>query len=233
MAARVRLRLAERTLKAFFRSAGERDASVDQAGARSSPSTWRRCVRSEGGRTEGRLDPLPYRLEVDADRGQRVAIEGVEQIAAGCVPRADQADELCLDALRCDTPLAQRRTDLTADAGKAVQQVLVADEAVPEAARLLGRASNDLPGVAGELFGHHRLPGRGPCLRCTVCLVTPSRVAVSCHDHPRFRALSTWRISSRSVSARRAATARNPTSGSLSAAPSAISSVLCIPVSIC
>src|SRR6201987_3724938 len=107
---------------------GSGDAPSPPTGARSSPSAWRRSVRGEGGRPECRLDPLPHRVEVDADRGQRVAIEGAEQSAGGCVLRADQADELRLDALRCDAPLAQHRTDLAADGGKAVQQMLAADE---------------------------------------------------------------------------------------------------------
>src|SRR5260221_12624088 len=92
MAAGVRLCLAERALKAFPRPAGERDVPGDAtgapAGARSPPSAWRRSVRGEGGRPECRLDPLPRRVGGDADRGQRVAIEGVEQTAAGCVLRA-------------------------------------------------------------------------------------------------------------------------------------------------
>src|SRR5271165_782788 len=98
---------------------------------------------------------VPHGVEVDADRGQRVAIESVEKAAGGCVLRADQADELRLDALRRDAPLAQHRTDLAVGAGKSVQQVLAADEAVPEATRLLVRASNNLTGVAGETFGHY------------------------------------------------------------------------------
>jgi hypothetical protein len=51
--------------------------------------------------------------------------------------------------------------------------------------------------------------------------------------HPSFRAFSTWTISSRSVSARRDATARSPTSGSVLAALWAISSAGSMHVSIC
>ncbi len=66
-------------------------------------------------------------------------------------------------------------SDRGADSGgKAVQQVLAADEAVPEAARLLGRANNNLPGVAGEPFWHCCLPSRWPRLRCAACSVNPS-----------------------------------------------------------
>src|ERR1700751_741579 len=131
---------------------GSGDAPSPPTGARSSPSAWRRSVRGEGGRPECRLDPVPHRVEVDADRRQRVEMECVQQTAAGCFLRAERADDLRLDALRCDAPLAQHRTGLAVGGGKAVQQVLVADEAMPEAARLLGRANNNLPGVAGELF---------------------------------------------------------------------------------
>ena len=144
------------------------------ARARSSPSTWRGRVRGEGGRPECRLDLLLYRIEVDAERGQRVAIEGCRTGRRRCVRRADQADELRLDALKSDAPLAQQRSDLATGGGKAVQQVLAADEAVPEAARLLGCANNNLPGVAGESFGHRRLPRRGTRLRGGACSVKPS-----------------------------------------------------------
>jgi hypothetical protein len=51
--------------------------------------------------------------------------------------------------------------------------------------------------------GHYRLPIRLPGFRCTACLVTPSGPAMPCQDRPSFHAFSTWRISSRSVSARR------------------------------
>src|SRR5438270_9877056 len=112
------------------------------------------------------------------------------------------------------------------------EQMLTADEAVAELARLRLGQDDDLAGAIGEALEHHRLPIRRPCLRCTVCLVTPRRLAMSCQDQPSSRAFSTWRISSRSVSARRAATARNPTSGSLLAAPWAISRVVSIGVSI-
>src|SRR5262249_58423240 len=81
---------------------------------------------------------------------------------------------------------------------------------------------DDGAGGIGEALEHHRLPVRRPYLRCTVCLVTPSRLAMSCQDQPSSRACWTWSSSSRSASARRAATARSPTSGSLPAAPSAV-----------
>ena len=38
----------------------------------------------------------------------------------------------------------------------------------------------------GEALEHHRLPSRRPYLRWTVCLVTPSRSAMSCQDQPEL-----------------------------------------------
>jgi len=66
-AAGVRLRLAERNLKAFLGPAGERYVPGDPARARPSPPAWRPGGRGEGGRPECRLDPLPHRVEVEAE----------------------------------------------------------------------------------------------------------------------------------------------------------------------
>ena len=96
----------------------------------------------------------------------------------------------------------------------------------------LARIFDDGASIRGEAFEHHRPPIRRPYLRCTVCLVTPSRSAMSCQDQPSSRALWTCRVSSRSARARRAATARRPTSGSLLVAPSATSSTGSMVVSI-
>src|SRR5438270_6388601 len=96
---------------------------------------------------------------------------------------------------------------------------------MPEAAGLGLSPDDDVAGGGGEALEHHRLR---PYLRWTVCLVTPRRLAMSCQDQPSSRACWTWSSSSRSASARRAATARSPTSGSLLAAPSAIWRVVSI-----
>ena len=113
------------------------------------------------------------------------------------------------------------------------QDVLAAHVAVPEPAGMLGGVYDEGTSVLGEAFEHQRLPIRRPYLRCTVCLVTPRRSAMSCHDQPSSRAVCTCKTSSRSARARRAATARSPTSGSLLVAPSAISSTGSMLVSIC
>src|SRR5262249_59796799 len=120
-----------------------------------------------------------------------------------------------------------------AGGGGREQEMLAADIAVPKPAGMLLGLGHHSASLTGEALEHHRLPTRRPYLRCTVCLVTPSRLAISCQDHPSARAFSTWRSSSRSISIRRAATARRPTSGSLLEAPSASSSVFSMFVSLC
>src|ERR1700761_8618713 len=146
---------------------------------------------------------------------------------------AGQAAELGLGPLRGEPEVAEQGADRVVLAGDhPQQQVLGADVVVVEAPGVVLGLHDDLAGRSGEALEHHRLPIRRPYLRCTVCLVTPSRLAMSCHDQPSSRAFSTWSTSRRSVRDRRAATARNPTSGSLLAAPSAISKVVSIPVSI-
>ena len=51
--------------------------------------------------------------------------------------------------------------------------MLTADVAVPEPAGVSLGMDHDGAGIIGEALEHHRLPVRRPCLRCTVCLVTP------------------------------------------------------------
>jgi hypothetical protein len=60
---------------------------------------------------------------------------------------------------------------------------------------------------------------RRACFLWTACRDTPRISAISCHDQPCSRALSTWSASSCSSNLRSAATARSPVRGSeLSAA---------------
>ena len=57
---------------------------------------------------------------------------------------------------------------------------------MPEPVGMLQGEGHDGQGLGGAGL-RHRAPVRLPCLRCTVCLVTPSRVAMSCQDHPSVR----------------------------------------------
>src|SRR5262249_2443785 len=127
-----------------------------------------------------------------------------------------------LDAFGRDALVTQGCAGRLAGRGRGQQQVLAADVVVPEPTGVGLGLGDDLAGGVGEALEHHRLPVRRPYLRCTVCLVTPRQVAMSCQDQPSSRARWTCRSSSRSASPRSAATARSPTSGSLLAAPSAI-----------
>ena len=65
--------------------------------------------------------------------------------------------------------------------------MLAAEVATGEPGCVSQGAGDRGKGVQGQVPGHYRLPIRLPCLRCTVCLVTPSRPAMSCQDHPSFR----------------------------------------------
>src|SRR6266702_4747548 len=193
------------------------------AGGRDSPG--------EGVRPEGGLDSRAHHVQVDPDEGQRLAVDGAQR--AGGPPAPDGAEYLRLDPLRADALVAQDGTRRRTSRGRRQQQVLTADKAVLEPAGIGLGLDDDVAGILGEALEHHRLPIRRPYLRWMVCLVTPRRLAMSCQDQPSSRAFSTWSSSSRSASARRAATARSPTSGSLLAAPSAICRVVSMPVSIC
>ena len=63
-------------------------------------------------------------------------------------------------------------------------------------------------------FGVRQVSSARWYLRCTVCFVTPSRIAISRQDQPARRAVATCSASSCSTSRRSRATARNPVSGS-------------------
>ena len=58
----------------------------------------------------------------------------------------------------------------------------------PEEAGMMLGVDHGGTGVRRKAFEHHGLQRRRPYLRCTVCLVTPSRSAISCQDQPRSRA---------------------------------------------
>ena len=147
---------------------------------------WYLC---EGPWPERRLDPFPHHIQIDPDGSQRLAVQGAEQ--AGRLAEPDEADDLGLDCLRGDTMLAQDRAHWFAGGSGREQQMLAADIAVSEPAGMVVGLDHHSARLTGEALEHHRLPTRRPYLRCTVCLVTPSRLAMSCQDHPSARAFST------------------------------------------
>src|SRR6188768_1518649 len=110
------------------------------------------------------------------------------------------ADNFLLDAVRGDPVLAQDGARGLIGGGNGEQEMFAADVPVPEPASVVLGLHDDAASFRCEELEHHCPPTRRPYFRWTVCLVTPSRSAMSCQDHPRFRADSTWRISSRSVS---------------------------------
>src|SRR5437763_1901316 len=110
--------------------------------------------------------------------------------------------------------------------------MLGADVVVPERPRRFLRLRDRILRPGGEPLEHRYLaflPRRPPCFLCTACRLTPSTPPICSHDQPRRRALSTCSSSSRSRSRPKAATARNPTSGSLLLAALA-NSVACVTV---
>src|SRR6185437_7552294 len=184
-----------------------------QLGQRPLPPGWPsapaggREGAGKGVRAERRLDPGADDVEVDADVSQRLAVEAAQRVGRLAPP--DGAQYFRLDALRRDALVAQDRAGRLGGRGRGQQQVLAADVVVPEPAGIGLGLDDDVAGGAGEALEHHRLPRR-PYLRYTVCLVTPRRPAMSCQDQPSSRACWTCSSSSRSASARRAATARSP-----------------------
>ena len=155
-------------------------------------------------------------LNVDPDSGQRVAVEVGEQARPGAQP--GPLHDQFLHTIGSQPVCAQYLpSGLVAGYG-GQQQMFAAHVVVAQAAGVQLGVHDDPAGLAVKVLAHHARPIRLPYLRCTVCLVTPSRSAICCQDQPSRRALSTCTISSRSASSRSAATARNPTSGSSSAA---------------
>src|SRR5690348_3345059 len=197
-----------------------------QLGQRPLPPGWPsapaggREGSGEGVRAERRFDPGADDVEVDADESQRLAVQAAQRVGRLAPPGG--AQYFRLDAFGRDALVAQDRAGRLGGRGRGQQQVLAADVVVPESAGIGLGLDDDVASGVGEALEHHRLPVRRPYLRCTACLVTPRRLAMSCQDQPSSRACWTCSSSSRSASARRAATARSPTSGSLLAAPSAI-----------
>ena len=165
---------------------------------------------------EALLEPGHDRVQVDAQGGQQLGVAG---LGPGQDALGDQPVDPGPDGLRVQTMRAQHpgRRVVVPDE-QAEEQVLGAEVVLVAALGLLAGEMGHDAGLLGE--SHHRghLPGpdrlRGPCFWWTACLVTPSRPAMSCQDQPLARALSTCRASRASTRPRRAATARNPRSGS-------------------
>lgn len=110
---------------------------------------------------------LPDRLRDVAARGDQIDPDVLESHCAGSIALAKQSEE----------------------------QVFGADVAVPQVPGFVLRKHDDLSSRVGEALEHRyrpRLVNRRPaCFWCTACLLTRSSEAISCHDHPTLRALST------------------------------------------
>jgi hypothetical protein len=105
-----------------------------------------------------------------------VALLRLVQRSLGCVLR------FLLDALGRDAAPAQDGTSRLVRGGQGEQEMLAAEVTVAKPDGVFVGAHRDRAGVPGQVIAHHRRPIRLACLRCTVCLVTPSRVAMSCQD---------------------------------------------------
>src|SRR6266508_2993104 len=172
---------------------------------------------------EGLLQAALHRIEVDAEGGQQLGVAGLgaREHALG-----DQPVDLGPDGLKVQALGAQQAgggvvavaDGVVAVAEQAEQQVLGPEVVVLPALGLLPAQVGHDAGLLGGVHHAGYLPGparaRGPCFWCTACLLTPSRLAMSCQDQPLARALPTCSASSTSSRPRRAATARRPSSGS-------------------
>src|SRR5919198_6721078 len=202
--------VAHRELERLLRARGERDVPADAA-----PAAAQRA------RPERALDALAHRVEVDAERGERV---GVDVLLAG----ADDAHDVVAHACGLDAEAGEQARARSIPAQNAEQDVLGADPAVAQRPGLVLRDRHGRARVLGEALEHQ--PSnllRRPCLRWTACFDTPSATPISCHDHPRSRALATCSASRRSTSARSEATAASPTCGSVLSTAPARSRVSC------
>ena len=154
-------RLAQGELERLLGARGERDHAADSAAPAAPPA-------DERAGSEGPLDALADRVEVDAQRGQGVAVDVV--LAA-----ADDAHDVVAHAGGVDAEAGQQPRPIAVGAQHAEQEVLGADPAVAQGHRLLLSEHDGLAGVLGEALEHQ--PSnllRRPCLRCTACLDTPS-----------------------------------------------------------
>src|SRR3954447_14872689 len=197
-------RLAQRQLERLLRPRRERPPSA--VGAR----TATRAAR-QGAGAERALNPLPDSVEVDAERGERVGVE------PGLAPAHDPLD-LAADPRAGDATVGEdARGPPLVVIEQRQQQVLGADPAVPQPARVAVGGDDHLAGVLREPFEHQpplRRSRPPPCLRWTACLLTPRAVPMSCHDQPCSRAWAMCSASRRWTRVRSEATARSPTAGS-------------------
>ena len=109
-------------------------------------------------------------------RQARLALERAERSLLGMqykVPR------LVVEEIEASARFHELVATLAVELGRP-QEVLAAEVGVPEPDGVLISAHRDDAGVRRHVLGHHRFPVRWPCLRCTVCLVTPRRSAICC-----------------------------------------------------
>src|SRR6266511_2456354 len=160
--------------------------------------------------------------QIDPEGGEQLAVAGLR---AWQHTLGDQAVDLGPDGREIEAVGAKHAgRRVVAVEEQAEEHVLGPQVAMVQPPSLLmghaGRDTSRLGDIHRSGDFHHRGylrdPGRlpGPCFWWTACLLTPSRLAMSCQDQPLVRALSTCRASRTSSSPRREATARRPISGS-------------------
>src|SRR6266498_88309 len=161
-------------------------------------------------------------VQIDPEGGEQLAVAGLR---AWQHTLGDQAVDLGPDGREIEAVGAKHAgRRVVAVEEQAEEHVLGPQVAMVQPPSLLmghaGRDTSRLGDIHRSGDFHHRGylrdPGRlpGPCFWWTACLLTPSRLAMSCQDQPLVRALSTCRASRTSSSPRREATARRPISGS-------------------
>lgn len=161
--------------------------------------------------TVGLLHPGDDLRDVDSQSGEGLRL-GLRQTRT--TSRVPQLPAYRVPVL-ADAEGRQREGGATAlPVEQGEQQVFGLDGLRPRLLGVSDRPLHDRAGVLRESLEHQCLP----YFLCTACLLTPSSVAISCHDHPCRRALRTCTASSCSTSFRRAVTARSPIRGSRSPA---------------
>src|SRR4051812_45176947 len=145
--------LAQRQLQRLLGPGRERDVPLDVGLVGLAPRPVQRA------RAEDLLGGAAYLVEVDAEGGERLRV----QFGARPGPGRDAPPyRVGVDAERCECP----RRRAVVDRQHAEQDVLDADEGVPERARLVLRLHDRLPRLLREPFEHLTAPfAAGPCGR--------------------------------------------------------------------